>query len=301
MPEKVQQLLHLATVCLFASLCIAQGGNPLLYGRYVPVYPAGRCCSGRECLDQDRGRYAFVTSLRTSEYMTGLRELHCSLQRTNPAFKLIVIGVEGDLTLHEIQHIRSFAEYRIVGDIKVGNLREPRYGLNWMKLRAWQFAEFDAVIMLDCDIVVREDLTHLFSLPTDFAWASYQGHTGWNYNSGGFVFFRPCQATFDSMMHFLQSDSTLHFLKEFAEQSFLSWYFKYTAFDLPMKYNLNSNYLTTEGLTPGGDEPAVIHFVNKPFAARPGDAEWPYLCWQPQQLLGPRRGANVTAKERMQS
>ena len=40
------------------------------------------------------------------------------------------------------------------------NAHNPRFGLNWAKLRAWQWAEYDALIMLDADMVVlvRADL-----------------------------------------------------------------------------------------------------------------------------------------------
>jgi hypothetical protein len=31
-------------------------------------------------------------------------------------------------------------------------------------------------------MVVLGDLTHLFGLPTDFAWAPLQGHSGWHWN-----------------------------------------------------------------------------------------------------------------------
>ena len=62
------------------------------------------------------------------------------------------------------------------------NEHNPRFGLNWAKLRAWQWEDWDALIMLDADMVVLGDLTHLFALPTDFAWAPLQGHSGWHWN-----------------------------------------------------------------------------------------------------------------------
>lgn len=107
--------------------------------------------------------------------MTGLRELHCSLQRSNPDIPLIVISVDGDLDEQCISEIERFATYRTVQEIRQPpNIRNPRFGLNWMKLRAWELIEYDALIMLDVDTAVFRDLSHLFSLPTDFAWAPYQ-------------------------------------------------------------------------------------------------------------------------------
>ena len=79
-----------------------------------------------------------------------------------------------------------------VDDIVIPNQR-GRYFLNWVKLRAWQWDEYDAVILLDADAVVLGDLTHLFKLPTNFAWASQNGHTGYDWNRGGMIMMRPCK------------------------------------------------------------------------------------------------------------
>ena len=69
---------------------------------------------------------------------------------------------------------RTFAEYREVEDLYFPNYDNARYALNWMKLRVWGMDDYDAVILIDSDITVHQDLTHLFHLPTDFAWASDQ-------------------------------------------------------------------------------------------------------------------------------
>jgi len=44
--------------------------------------------------------------------------------------------------------------------------------------------EFDAILIVDSDMIVRGDLTHLFKLPTDFAW-SLEAGPGIDYESGG--------------------------------------------------------------------------------------------------------------------
>ena len=78
-----------------------------------------------------------------------------------------------------------------VEDIDIPNW--GRYHLNWVKLRVWEWEEYDALILLDLDAVVRGDLAHLFSLPTNFAWASQNGHSGFTYNRGGVIMMRPCR------------------------------------------------------------------------------------------------------------
>lgn len=54
-----------------------------------------------------------------------------------------------------------------------------RYMLNWVKLRAWEQVQWDGIIMIDVDVTVLGDLTHLFHLPTDFAAVPDNGKV-WN-------------------------------------------------------------------------------------------------------------------------
>lgn len=156
-------------------------------------------------------------------------------------------------------------------DIKLANKLNPRFGLNWVKLRAWEQSDLDAIIMVvgeggcggvlslgsgstawgpsfecpngeiaaifghrdcvrklqctfwttvftpvsaglqDTDMVILQDLSHLFSLPTDFAIVPRQGHTDFYYNQGGFIFLRPCRPAFAAMEAQLSSDAHLHF------------------------------------------------------------------------------------------
>ena len=60
-------------------------------------------------------------------------------------------------------------------------------------------------------MVILQDLSHLFSLPTDFAMVPRQGHTDFYYNQGGFIFLRPCRPAFAAMEAQLSSDPHLHF------------------------------------------------------------------------------------------
>ncbi|KAK9834812.1 hypothetical protein WJX81_000699 [Elliptochloris bilobata] len=237
-----------------------------------------------------QSRHAFVTSMRSADYLMGLRELQCSLNRTNPGVPLIVLGVEGDLDAATRAEVSKLAQYRLVEDIVIPNQR-GRYFLNWVKLRAWEWDEWDALILLDADALVRGDLTHLFSLPTNFAWASQNGHTGYDWNRGGVIMMRPCKETFDAMLHVVQNHEYYKFKDKLAEQDFLSWFFKYTMYDLPMRYNLNFQFLDDHGLGPGGTEVVVLHFADSGdkeqlFHAKPGSKAWPYLCHQPAMLQG---------------
>jgi hypothetical protein len=87
------------------------------YGRYEARHPAKRCCHGVDCLKGRKGRHAFVTTVRTGDYMPGFRELACSLQASNPGTELVVLGVEGELSARDLHEIEQVAEYRLVEDL----------------------------------------------------------------------------------------------------------------------------------------------------------------------------------------
>ena len=270
---------------LFVLNGIMVHANQYGKGRIASTFPAPTCCQTDSCLTDNRSRHAFVTSLRSEDYLVGLQELACSLNRSNPGVPLIVLGVEGDLSSDTIAEIKQVAEYQLVEDISINNTHHPRFALNWMKIRAWAMTEYDAIIMLDCDVIVLSSLEHIFQLPTDFAWTEHQGPDNWFWNSGGFVFLRPCKKVQDYMINLVQTHSHLQFTDFLAEQTFFRWYFKHTGIRLPMTYNANALQLD-KNETAGGEAPKVVHFADAPkhFNAKPSDDVWQFLCWQPQQL-----------------
>lgn len=100
-----------------------------------------------------------------------------------------------------------------------------RFSLNWVKLRAWELEEFDAVLLVDSDLTVLGDLSHIFTLPTAFAAVPDQDPVApaWWFGSlgkiqGGMLFIRPCRAVAQHMISMLQHDRLLHFEYEYAEQ-----------------------------------------------------------------------------------
>ncbi|CAL5221969.1 g4251 [Coccomyxa viridis] len=219
--------------------------------------------------------------------MMGARELSCSLKKFNPGIPLIILsGTEDDINSRG-EELSKLGMHRTVEDISFENRIKERFGLNWIKLRVWEWIEYDALIVIDADAIVQANITHLFGLPTDFAWVTHNGEGGFDANRGGFLMVRPCIKTFYSMMHYLHSHKHYQFETSYAEQDFLTWYYRYTAFDLPGRYNVNFGYVDEHGMGPDGTKAAVLHFADDRhkdgfFRAQPGSDIWPYLCYQPQ-------------------
>jgi len=189
-----------------------------------------------------------------------------------------VLAVANELPTEIIAEVQHFAEYREVPNIEYDNFNVRRYSKNWFKLNAWNFTEFTSIVLLDADTVIVKSLGHVFELPTDFAW-SFQNAPEYNWNKGGFIMLRPCQPVLEHMLSILEQDNTKHFSTEFAEQSFLSWYFEYTGYRLPMIYNANVNFLNASGATAGGAYPIMVHFAdNKLFNINESHPHWHYMC-----------------------
>ena len=84
-------------VCAFRHpVSPVEGSGPdAKFGRLHALHPVQNCCMGETCLN-DRNRFAVVTTVRSPEYMMGLRELTCSFRRHNPNVRLIVVGAASD-------------------------------------------------------------------------------------------------------------------------------------------------------------------------------------------------------------
>ena len=231
-------------------------------------------------------KFAVVTSIRSAEYLIAVRDLHCSLQRTNPDLPLVVLGITEELENDVVNEIEGFATYRLIPNIRYGNTLNPQHSKNWFKLNVWNLTEYDAVVMLDAESIVLENVGHVFHLPTDFAW-SYLNGPFYDWNKGGVIMLRPCQQVLQHMLDILEQDETKHFVQEFAEQSFLSWYFEYTGFRLPSTYTIHCSTLMTKFYNRHTDSfkaasaPIVAHFAgNKHFDVDKIHPHWQHMCHQ---------------------
>ena len=287
---------HLVCAFRHTETPVEGSGPDARFGRLHAQHPVQNCCMGETCLN-DRSRFAVVTTVRSPEYMMGLRELTCSFTRHNPNVRLIVVGAASDAQGNASWHdeIRSFADLHLVEDLRYPNSNTPRFSLNWIKLRLWQWIEYDSLLILDADTVVMGDLTHLFRLPTPFAWAQYTGADGFDSNRGGLIMMRPCMATYHAMMHITEKHEEYQFQDGLSEQGFLNWFFRYSAYSLPLRYNVNLKWLDKNGLEPGGAKAVMVHFADPEhkqqlFHAKPQDSSWQFLCYQPQHYKSEQAG-----------
>eukprot|EP00891_Asterochloris_glomerata_P007498 jgi/Astpho2/7498/Aster-x0323 len=228
-----------------------------------------RCCQELTC-----SRHCSQTKYRQQGFdrlLACLQELACSLNRSNSGIPLHILAVGGDLSPGVEQRASQLGTFIFVEDLRHENYKhDGRYTLNWLKLRAWELQEWDAIVLLDADVTVLGDLTHIFRLPTDFAAVLDNGKTVHRYSGmgsiqAGVIMLRPCTQLAQHMQDVVAGNKLLQSPYSNAEQDFLNWYFKYTAWLLPLSYNAYADRLEPD-MTPGGESPLIVHHtVHKPF------------------------------------
>jgi len=265
--------------------------DPDLIGRHGLHYPSPECCSASACTQPRTGRSAIITYLRDDTYMNLFRQMECTLRKSNPDVELVIMVVKGELSPSVMTEFTTLnVTVRYVQPLDFPNYYEPRYGRNWMKIRAWDLTEWDALLLIDSDVAVVGQVTELFALPTNFAGVGDQ--TKWlgrwktqvtGVLNGGVLFLRPCRATASHMLQLVQEHPKLQFRHGAAEQEFFNWYFKYNAFTLPLEYNAMAGPTLEGNLTVGGRSPKIVHFTEfKPFNGDQGLPGHEFLCTSAQ-------------------
>ncbi len=57
-----------------------------------------RCCDNESCVLQDKGRHAFLTTIRSDNYLVMLAQMATQLKKHHPTTPLLVFTMEGDLS-----------------------------------------------------------------------------------------------------------------------------------------------------------------------------------------------------------
>ncbi|TEB39260.1 nucleotide-diphospho-sugar transferase [Coprinellus micaceus] len=114
-------------------------------------------------------RFAYVTLLTRNSYLPGLLVLWFSLREVESRYPLVVMVTHTlpldardllrkvDIRMIEAEPVRpAFEHYLATSDF--------RFADTWTKLRGFELVEFDRIVLLDCDMVVRRNMDDLFTL-----------------------------------------------------------------------------------------------------------------------------------------
>lgn len=156
--------------------------------------------------DDHKKRYAVVNFVdKSDEYLWGLYSTHVQLQKFNmtPHIEHIAM-VSQDISKKSrrlveewlgLDGIREFDRKYILRKLSKKNLRQGVF----LKLQAFNMTEFDKIIVLDNDILVRRNLEHWFNYPAPAATGA-RGMVEWN--SGAMVI-EPSTSLYDALLEYL--------------------------------------------------------------------------------------------------
>ncbi|POY74137.1 hypothetical protein BMF94_2949 [Rhodotorula taiwanensis] len=224
---------------------------------------------------------AFATLLTKKSYLAGALVLHQSLVENKSAYPLVVFATKElpqdarDILGRRGIHVREI-EYLQPPPDKQANLDEHdlRFQDTWTKLRVFEMAEYDRLVLLDSDMLCLRNMDELLEMPLDEGWIAAThactcnprklshypsdwvpencGHTQAKLTTplaasdfsrpthdrlnSGAVVLRPSKATFDGIVSFLHTDERVPTYK-FPDQDLLADYFKDKFLPISYRYN----------------------------------------------------------------
>ncbi len=203
------------------------------------------------------GKFAYITVLSNDLYYPGVKGLFVSLKKTNPRFPFYVLlgksvsaKVRNDLLAIKGINLIDADSIRVVDAIKRNNEAtfNPRWNFTFDKLLIFEQTQFDKLVFLDADMLVLQNLDHLFEKPdmsAVCAGVSYPGNERWEGLNSGIMVVVPKIGFVDELMKLVPK--VLSEKVSFGDQDLLQQYYKDWSgkkeLDLGEKYNVFSDYL----------------------------------------------------------
>ncbi|TCD70099.1 hypothetical protein EIP91_004828 [Steccherinum ochraceum] len=220
---------------------------------------------------------AIVTTLYTNNFAAAVATLGHSLKKSDTTARLILLYLPDKIS-EEALCIATSSGFVAQ---PVARIPPPRNGRGvhrhfqdqYTKLTLWTLDQqgIDAVVYLDADTLVKQNLDELFRLPYNFAavpdiFLDYRGFS-LSFNAG-VMFVRPSTTVFNTMVDQI---GTANYRAEDAEQSFLNHFYGAEAVRLPYMYNGNQALKKRSPKLWAGIAPELrlVHFTMvKPFLGR---------------------------------
>ncbi|KZV99006.1 hypothetical protein EXIGLDRAFT_763004 [Exidia glandulosa HHB12029] len=226
--------------------------------------------------------YAFVTLVTSDAYLPGALVVASALRDVHPsppeppevAFQTVCLVTPETVDVKTIKLLRRAFDHVVgVEVISVGRtigldlLGRPDLETVLTKLHAFRLTQYDKIIFLDADVLPLRPLSHLFSLPHQFAAVP---DVGWPdiFNSGVMVF-SPGEDKFDQIMGVVNSKGSW----DGGDQGVLNEWRGDDWHRLSFTYNTTPTaaYTYAPAYERFGSKISAIHFIgpNKPWASIP--------------------------------
>jgi glycogenin len=225
----------------------------------------------------------YATIITTDDYLRGALTLHKSLVLTKSRYDLLVMLTKNISTTCEraLDHtgIKTLRLERDLAMGEGGKARNTRSGYHhWnntlSKLLIFDLVQYEKIVFLDSDMLVLQNLDHLFELPHLSAVAADQlkdGHQHWMQLNSGLMVVQPKSGLAESIMsHYSELEDRK---KRFGDQDLIQAHYsdwpKRSELHLDQKYNVIvfslDTYVNRHGYnvnwkTPDSRTIAAVHF-----------------------------------------
>ncbi|KAL6857648.1 hypothetical protein ACO1O0_005089 [Amphichorda felina] len=107
----------------------------------------------------------WASLITNSDYLPGLLTLHHSLGRVHSAYPLVALTVDSlpPAALHAL-HARGITTHlvpRLAPSRERDYAGDPRFSDTWTKLAVWSLTQYDRIVLLDSDMLVRRNMDEL--------------------------------------------------------------------------------------------------------------------------------------------
>lgn len=225
---------------------------------------------------------AFITICTDDKYLPGVIALSRSLKQTATSHPLYVLTTTNGMSTNGNNTLRSegisvltasaIVPSRYIHELNVRN-GSPNWDNTFFKLRIFGLTQFDTLVYLDSDMIVLNNIDHLFDKPHMSAVAAgHHFNPSWIQLNSGLMVITPDKSLESRLLALITEkpdDSMLNY-SGIGDQDLINHYFKdwpeQANLHLPETYNqfisLIPEYLR-KGYLGSLDDIHVVHFVGK--------------------------------------
>ena len=176
--------------------------------------------------------YAYVTVINSIDYLDGVRTLLYSLRKVNSQYPVLVLVPRGFDPAAQCKIGRWGGTVLEAEGIGLGELAEKNPRAYWnetfFKLRIFDLISYDKLVYIDADMIVLENLDHLFEREHISAVQGGKVIFGWEDINSGLMVIEPNREEFEAMVSLipLVCESKIKENMGFGDQDVISYYYK---------------------------------------------------------------------------
>ena len=226
----------------------------------------------------------YTTIITTDDYLFGALTLHKSLMLTKPRYDLLVvltknISANGKRALDRagIKTMTLDRDFAMGEEAKATNTRSglSHWNNTLSNLLIFELTQYEKIVFLDSDMMVLQNLDHLFELPHMSGVTAdklTEGHEHWIELNGGLMVIEPQSGLATSIMSHvseLEDEKECFGMERLVHAHYPDWP-KRAELHLDQKYNVFfssvERYVNRHGYNLNWDSPddktiAVVHFI----------------------------------------